>query len=152
VNAQALRTLARFDRLWAKFFRGHPFVKDDKDVTAADIAKYQLVLFGDPGSNRLIAKMLAKLPVKWTRETVTLGAQSYPAKEDYPALIYPNPLNPAKYIVLNTGLTIPEREYNGDYGMPMWGDCAIVKATDSADLPEMQTAGLFDENWKWRQP
>ena len=35
VNQQALRTMARFDRLWGKFFRGHPFVKDDKDVTGA---------------------------------------------------------------------------------------------------------------------
>ena len=44
VNQQALRTLARFDRLWAKYFRGHPFVKDDKDVTEADFAKYHVVL------------------------------------------------------------------------------------------------------------
>ena len=34
VNQQALRSMARFDRMWGKFFRGHPFVKDDKDVTA----------------------------------------------------------------------------------------------------------------------
>jgi poly(3-hydroxybutyrate) depolymerase len=148
VNAQALRTLERFDRLWAKFFRGHPFVKDDKDVTPADLAKYHVVLFGDPGSNRLMAKMLAKLPVKWTRDEVAMGAKSYPAKESFPALVYPNPLNPAKYVVLNTGLTIPEREYNGDYGMPLWGDYAIVKATESGDVGEMQTAGLFDESWK----
>ena len=52
VNQQSLRTLARFERLWGKYFRGHPFVKDDKDVTAADMTKYHVVLFGDPGSNR----------------------------------------------------------------------------------------------------
>ena len=28
-------------------------VKDDKDVTEADFAKYHVVLFGDPGSNRV---------------------------------------------------------------------------------------------------
>src|SRR5438876_4689918 len=38
VNDQALRTLQRFDRMWAKFFRGHPYVKADKDVTEADLA------------------------------------------------------------------------------------------------------------------
>src|SRR6202011_4021530 len=48
VNQQALRSLARFDRLWARFFRGHPYLKDDKDVTEADFAKYHIVLFGDP--------------------------------------------------------------------------------------------------------
>lgn len=148
VTKQALRSMARFDRLWAKYFRGHPFVKDDKDVTAADMAKYHIVLFGDPGSNKLMAKLLAKLPVKWTKETVSLGAQNYPANENFPALIYPNPLNPSKYVVFNTGLTIVEREYNGDYGLPQWGDYAIVKAKEGSETPDLVTAGLFDENWQ----
>jgi pimeloyl-ACP methyl ester carboxylesterase len=147
VNQQAMRAMARFDRLWGKYFRGHPFVKDDKDVTAADMAKYHVVLFGDPGSNRVMARMLPKLPVQWTKESVSLGGQSFPASENFPALIYPNPLNPAKYVVCNTGLTITDREYNGDYGMPQWGDYAIVKVKEGADVPELVTAGLFDENW-----
>ncbi|HUA61815.1 MAG TPA: alpha/beta hydrolase-fold protein, partial [Verrucomicrobiae bacterium] len=150
VNDQALRTLARFDRLWAKFFRGHPFVKDDRDVTESDLARYHLVLFGDPGSNRWIARVLPKLPVKWTRQTVSLGSRSLPAAEAYPALIYPNPLHPAKYVVLNTGLTIADREYNGDYGMPQWGDYALVKVKPGADLPDLVSAGLFDEDWRLR--
>ncbi len=148
VNDQALRTMARFDQLWGKFFRGHPFVKDDKDVTEADFAKYHMVLFGDPGSNKWIAKMNGKLPFKWTKESVTLGGQTFPSKESFPALIYPNPLNPAKYVVLNTGLTIEDRGYNGDYGTPLWGDYAIVKVKAGAAVPDLLTAGLFDENWE----
>jgi pimeloyl-ACP methyl ester carboxylesterase len=148
VNQQALRSLARFDRLWAKFFRGHPYAKDDKDVTEADLAKYHVVLFGDPGSNSWIAKLNGKLPVKWTREAVTLGARTLPSDENFPAMIYPNPLNPAKYVVLNTGLTISDRDYNGDYGMPRWGDYAIVKVKAGSEVPDLQTAGLFDENWQ----
>ena len=148
VNAQALRTLARFDRLWAKYFRGHPFVKDDKDVTAADIATYHLVLFGDPGSNRLIARIAGKLPLQWTKQAVTLGGKSYDAAANFPALIYPNPLNAKKYVVLNTGLTISEREYNGDYGMPLWGDYAVVKVNPAAEVPDLVTAGLFGNNWR----
>jgi hypothetical protein len=151
VNQQALRTMARFDRLWAKYFRGHPFVKDDKDVTEADFAKYHVVLFGDPGSNKWIAKMNGKLPVKWTKQSVSIGDQSFPAKENFPAMIYPNPLHPSKYVVLNTGLTIIDREYNGDYGMPQWGDYAIVKAKEGSDVPDLDVAGLFDENWQVRK-
>ncbi len=151
VNQQALRTLARFDRLWAKYFRGHPFVKDDTEVTDADMAKYHMVLFGDPGSNRVMARMAAKLPMQWTRDTVSLAGQNYPASENYPALIFPNPLQPAKYVVLNTGLTIVDREYNGDYGMPQWGDYAIVKVKAGSDVPDLVTAGLFDEEWRIAQ-
>ena len=148
VNEQALRTLARFDRLWAKYFRGHPFVKDDKNVTAEDMAKYHIVLFGDPGSNRVMQRLIGKLPVKWTKDTVELEGKSAPAAETYPAMIYPNPLHPAKYVVLNTGLTITDREYNGDYGMPQWGDYALVKVKPGADVPELVSAGLFDESWR----
>jgi hypothetical protein len=148
VNEQALRTMGRFNRLWGRFFRGHPFMKDDKDVTEADFAKYHVVLFGDPGSNKWIAKMNSKLPFKWTRETVTFGGKTYPSSEDYPAMIYPNPLNPTKYVVLNTGLTIDDRGYNGDYGTPLWGDYAMVRVKPGAAVPEMLMAGLFDEHWR----
>ena len=149
VNQQALRTMARFDLLWGKYFRGHPFVKDDKDVTPADFAKYHVVLFGDPGSNKWIARMNGKLPFKWSRETLVLGGESYPARENYPAMIYPNPLNPSKYVVVNTGLTIDDRGYNGDYGTPLWGDYAVVKVKPGAPLPDLITAGLFDEHWQF---
>ena len=148
VNQQALRTMARFDRMWGKFFRGHPFVKDDKDVTDADFANYHVVLFGDPGSNQWIAKLNGKLPFKWTKQSVTLGGETFAANENYPALIYPNPLNPKKYIVLNSGLTINDRGYNGDYGTPEWGDYAIVKVKAGAAVPDLVTGGLFDETWR----
>ena len=148
VNQQALRTMARFDRMWGKFFRGHPFVKDDKDVTEADLAKYHVVLFGDPGSNKWISKMNGKLPLKWTKQNVALGGQTFPSSEHYPAMIYPNPLNPSKYVVLNTGLTIEDRGYNGDYGTPLWGDYAIVKVKPEAAVPDLIMGGLFDENWQ----
>ncbi len=148
VHEQALRTLARFDKMWGRFFRGHPFVKNDTEVTDADFAKYHVVLFGDPGSNRWIAKLDGKLPFTWSRDRVTLGGQSYAASENYPALIFPNPLQPTKYVVLNTGLTISDRGYNGDYGTPEWGDYAIVKVKPGEAVPEVVVAGLFDEQWR----
>jgi hypothetical protein len=147
VNSQALRTLARFDHLYAKWFRAHPRIVDDKDLTAADIAKYHVVLFGDPGSNRWIARLNGKLPVQWTRDSVVLDDKKYSSAESFPALIYPNPLNPRRYVVLNTAMTFEERGYRGDYGMPMLGDYAILKA-NGTDAPEVITAGLFDEQWR----
>ncbi len=147
-HEQALRMLARFDRLYAKGLRAHPRVKDDKDVTAEDIAKYNLVLFGDPGSNRWIAKVEGKTPLRWTREKVSLGAQSYPAADHLPALVYPNPLAPRRYVVINSGMTIEDREYRGEYGMPRLGDYAILKAKAKEEWPEVVAAGLFSETWQ----
>ena len=78
---------------------------------------------------------------------MSLAGKSYPANENFPAMIYPNPLAYGKYVVLNTGLTIPDSEYNADYGMPRWGDYAVVKAKDGAGMPGLVTAGLFEQ---WR--
>src|SRR5207247_9029055 len=91
-NDQARRVRQGFDRQYTPAYRGHMRVNDDKDVTSADFTKYHVVLFGDPGSNRWIAKLNSKLPpLHWTRETVGLGSQSFPAAESVPALIYPSP-------------------------------------------------------------
>ena len=46
VNDQALRTVARFDRLYARFFRAHPRIVDDKDLRPAHLAKYNIVEAG----------------------------------------------------------------------------------------------------------
>ncbi|MSV28288.1 MAG: hypothetical protein EXQ52_06025 [Bryobacterales bacterium] len=147
-NRQALRILARFDRVYARWYRAHPRIKDDKDVTEADFAKYNVALFGDPGSNRWIAKVQGKLPVAWSREAVKVGSDRFPAAEHLPALVYPNPLQPSRYVVLNSGLTIEEREYQSDYSMPRLGDFAVLKVQEGVDVPEVAVAGLFDESWR----
>lgn len=147
-NQHALRILEHFDREWAMNYRAHPRVKDDKDVTPADFAKYNVILFGDPGSNSWMAKMAAKLPLKWTRETIAIAGESFPAGEHLPVLVYPNPLNPSHYVVLNTGLTISDQDYNADYAMPRFGDIAVLKIKDPSEPPEIAWAGLFDESWR----
>jgi hypothetical protein len=60
-------------------------------------------------------------------------------------------LHASKYLVLNIGLTIVDWEYNGDYGLPQWGDFAIVKVKEGANVPDLVTAGLFDEEWPRRR-
>lgn len=148
-TAQALRELAHFDRVHSKYLRGHVRVKNDEDVTEADLKKYHIVLFGDPGSNKLIAKLAGKLPLKWTKQTIVLGGRTFEADRYLPVMIYPNPLNPAKYVVLNSGLTVDDRDYPAsDYLTPRLGDFAVVKIQDAPGMPEAVVAGLFDENWK----
>jgi hypothetical protein len=149
-HRHALRILERFDRAWAMNYRAHPRIKNDAQVTSDDFARYNVVLFGDPGSNRWIAKALSKLPLKWTRESIAIGARSFPSAENLPVLAYPNPLNPSRYLVLNTGLTISEQEYNADYAMPRFGDIAVLRVKDPSEPPEIAWADLFDESWKLR--
>lgn len=149
VNEQAMREFAHFDRVHAKYMRGRVRVKDDVEVTADDIKKYHLVLFGDPGSNKLIAKVNGKLPFRWTKETIVLADKKYPAAENVPLMIYPNPMNASKYVIVNSGLTVQDREYPAsDYLTPLYGDFAVLKVVNKDAPMEVQCAGLFDESWK----
>lgn len=150
VNRAAQQALHRFAAEYAKWMRADVRVKDDTAVTKGDIAAHNLILFGDPGSNQLTAQIVAgtpkfKLPLEWTSSTLKLGTRAFPAATHAPVLIYPNPLNPKRNIVLNTGHTFHEAEFKGTNALlfPRLGDWAIL-----GPQGEVAAAGLFDDDWK----
>ena len=136
---------------WHRQFRGDAQVRDDKDVTDADIANSNLVLWGDPGSNRILARIADRLPVKWTAEGIVLGGTRYAAATHAPILIFPNPLNPKKYVVLNSGFTFREADYLSNARQtPKLPDYAIVDITVPPDARfpgKIVQAGFFNEDW-----
>ena len=67
-----------------------------------------------------------------------------------PVLVYPNPIAPSRYVVLNSGLTIAENSYTSDYSMPTLGDVAVLQVVPESDTPAVPFAGFFDETWKLR--
>jgi len=158
VHAYSTASLKRFADEWRHYFRGELPIKNDTDVTEEDIRTRNLILFGDPGSNSYIAKVLPDLPLEWSRKMLRLGNQDYPAGNHVPALIAPNPLSGAngRYVVLNSGHTFREAELaKFNYLLfPRWGDWAVLQIdpshTDSTPLEEnVLRAGYFDEQWNW---
>lgn len=157
VGAWADANLKRFADEWRRHYRGYLPIKDDVDVTDEDVRHANLILFGDPGSNSWISKILPQLPIHWTHETLQLGKDRYAAAEHAVQLICPNPLPGAanRYVVLNSGHTYHDSELRFSYMVfPRLGDWAILKVGDN---PESQPApnvaetvlnsGFFDENW-----
>ncbi|HXE55362.1 MAG TPA: hypothetical protein VN541_20225, partial [Tepidisphaeraceae bacterium] len=69
-----------------------------------------------------------------------------------PVLIYPNPLNPKRYVVLNSGFTFREADYlNNDRQNPKLPDWAVVDTTEppSPTAPgKIADAGFFGEKWE----
>jgi dienelactone hydrolase len=140
--------LARFSASFTRDYCGNARTKADTDITADDIANSNLVLFGDPGSNKILAKIADQLPIKWTKDSIIVGDQTYSAADHVPVLIYPNPLNPKRYIVLNTGLIAGG---GGGGGATGYGDFAILQVTKNADgriADKVAQDGVFDESWK----
>jgi hypothetical protein len=145
--------LQRFKQEWSQYLRGDLPIKDDVDVTEEDIAGKNLILFGDPASNALIAQVLDGLPLKWTKESVALGGKTGSAADHVPVLIQPSPLNSGRYVVLNSGHTFHAAEFKGTNAQlyPRLGDYALLKLAASDRDPlavEIATAGLFDEGWQ----
>lgn len=144
--------LAALEHDFAKWMRGDVRVKDDTHVTEADIARYNLILFGDPGSNKLLARIAPRLPIRWTKEAITVGAQSYPAEKHVLVMIYPNPLNPQRYVVLGSGHTFGDKDFRGTNALlyPRLGDYAVLELGKTAAPADatVATAGLFGEHWE----
>jgi len=147
VQAWADARLGRFADDWSLSMRGDLPIKDDADVTDADIESRHLVLFGDPGSNRLIRRVLPGLSLTWTANEVGLRGRQFPAGEHAPVLIQANPLNPLRYVVLNSGHTFGAKDFAGTNALlyPRLGDFAIFKLGDPG---EVVAGGYFDERWK----
>ncbi len=137
---------------WRRHFRGDAQVRRDTAITDAEIASSNLILWGDPGSNKVLARIADQLPVKWRADGVMVGNNRYPADTHVPILIYPNPLNPKKYIVLNSGFTFREFDYlNNARQTPKLPDYAVVDTTTPPDTRypgRIVLAGFFNESWQ----
>ena len=97
-------------------------------------------------------KIVDRLPLKWTKETVQFGEQRYEASHHVPVLIYPNPLNPKRYVVLNSGFTFREYDYlNNARQVPKLPDFAIIDVdtpVSSRSPGGVLGAGFFNESWE----
>jgi len=144
--------LARAISEWRRHFRGDARIKNDADVTDADLAAHNLALWGDPGSNRLLARIADRLPIRWDAEQVTVGPRRYPATTHAPIFVFPNPLNPRRYVVVNSGFTFREYDYlNNARQVPKLPDWAVVDTTtppNSRYPGKIAGAGFFGERWE----
>ena len=140
--------------LWRDVFRGDTPVIADTALTDADIASKNLILWGDPTSNKVLAKLLAtgKLPLTWDAKSLTFRGKAYASATHAPILIFPNPLNPARYVVLNSGLDFRTDGYtNNALQTPKLPDWAVVdlRTPPGPRWPgKIVDAGFFNEEWK----
>lgn len=152
VQAWVDAELARFLKEWRKQFRGTARVVDDTKLTETDIAKHHLIVWGDPVSNSVLARMKDNLGFAWTDASVSLSGKPMPSSGHVPVLIRPNPLNPSKYVVVNSGPTYREYDYlNNARQIPRLPDWAVI---DLATAPNARrpgaiaAAGFYDERWQ----
>jgi dienelactone hydrolase len=152
VQAWSQQEMARAIEHWRRHFRGDARVKDDTQVSADDLANMNLVLWGDAESNSLIRKIAGSLPIAWTTAGIKAGDQTFDADNHALILIYPNPLNPDRYVVLNSGFTFRDYDYlNNARQVPKLPDWAVIDLRtppDSRYPGKVVAANFFGEKWE----
>lgn len=137
---------------WRQQMRGDAIVKSDSEITDREIASSNLVLWGDSLSNKLLARIVEKLPIRWTPASVNAGNQSFDTAHHALIAIYPNPLNPEKYIVLNSSFTYREYDYLNNARqtskLPDWAIVDVRTPANSRFPGKIVAADFFDERWQ----
>lgn len=146
-------TFQRFAQEFDKWMRARVPVVNDSDLSKDKIRDSHLILFGDPSSNSVLADIVARLPIAWTGDTITVARRSFSVKDHGVSLIYPNPLNRRKYVVINSGHTFHEPDFrnSNSWLFPRLGDIAIQrfeKKQDGGFAEETVWAENFNAGWK----
>ena len=150
VQAWVAREIKRTSDQWRGQFRGEARMKRDVDVTEADLAGNNVVLWGDPESNRLIGKVAGKLPIRWDAKQIVAGKTRASSENHALVLIHPNPLNPGRYVVLNSGVTFRGLGSNADQTpkLPDWAVIDVTQPLTDRAPGDVTAAGFFDEKWE----
>ena len=147
------RELAYAKTRWERLMRGRVNVVRDVDVTEDQIKNCHLICFGDFGSNRFLHKIAAGLPVKWSRSELTVGDQEFDPSTHVPVFCYPNPQNPDRYVVINSGMTFRDfSNLSNSRQIAMLPDWAVLSLEDSSQdeiiAGDVAAEGFFDEQWQ----
>lgn len=145
-------TLERFAREYDKYFRAELPVVNDNQVTEELLEEKHLILFGDPGSNSVLARVIDQLPCQWTRNSLVVAGRQASPDQQAVVLVYPNPLHPSRYVVVNSGHTFHAAEFQGSNALlyPRLGDIALIafQAQPQGDYREtVLWSEIFDRFW-----
>lgn len=141
---------------WRDWQKQEPRVFQDTELTGADMARYSLLLIGGPEANSVTARLAAKLPLRISSDQISIDGKVFPAKDAAVQMIYPNPLNPERYVWVIAGSSTDgmyftqlnvNRPNDWDYVIT---DGHIPAFKQSASPLQVRVvSGMFDYNWHY---
>jgi hypothetical protein len=124
---QAEKIADQIEQAWLDNYYVRCLRKTDKEITYRDIASKNLVLTGRLYLNQDIKRICGELPFKLGVDYVKIGDKNLLNYEMLLSAIYPNPLNPKRYVVLVSSnsssivdLPAPELAHMGSYDVAVW--------------------------------
>ncbi len=133
---------------WMKSYFAECPYKEDREVTPQDIADNNLILLGDARTNSVVGRLIESIPLKLESESVSIGDRRFEGKGLGVSVVYPNPLNPKKYLVI-----IAANDYEGfelyepNLSQRGWYDFAVWNARDPRGAGPV-AEGFWDGDWR----
>ncbi|HOX37766.1 MAG TPA: prolyl oligopeptidase family serine peptidase [Candidatus Brocadiia bacterium] len=135
---------------WMLFTQGSPSFMPDRDITREMIRDYNLIIYGLPAEKTLLAEIPSKLPIRVEGDNYVVGERRIPRGNLGMSVIYPNPLEPKRSVVLNVG-PVWGRELPKNHKYDFLPDFIIFsdeKAEDGTESNKAVCAGYFDGQWR----
>ena len=145
-----------FHERWSAVFRGNVRSKAAEALTEQDRRDYHLLYWGSPMSDPSIKHLIDQTPIQWNREGIRIGDLHWSSQDHILLMIYPNPDQPDRYVVLNSGPTFREaHDRTNSLQNPKLGDWAVIDIrippNDQAS-GKVVASGFFDEHWQINKP
>lgn len=143
---------------WRDWQKQEPRVFQDTEIKDAAMARYSLLLVGGPEANSVTSKLAAKLPIQISADQITIDGKVFPAKDAAVQMIYPNPLNPERYVWIVAGTSTDgmyfnqlsiQKPYDWDYVITD-GHIPAYKQPASP-LQVRVVSGMFDYHWRFSE-
>jgi len=145
-HAAALQTA----RDWLYFAQDPPPLVPAGAVTDEMMGECNLVLFGPPEENELVARIAPHLPIGLGEGRYLIDGRSYDAAHYGLCVVHPNPLAPERLVVIHVGPAwgsglAPNHKYD------MLPDFVVFTPEtdrDGTDSNRAVCAGFFDQHWR----
>lgn len=151
-SRRAAQDANRLAREWVLYAQGMPQLMVDSAVNDAVVRDANLVLCGGPGVNRYLDKISDQFPFRIEKERFIIGSKVVHLEEGGLQVIYPNPLNPERYVHIIIGVpwggSLPQ-----NHKLDFLPDFIAYSADPEPDGTQFPTnkwicAGYFDSRWQ----
>ena len=127
----------------------------DSELTDAIARSHHLVLYGTPGSNTVLERIAASLPIKIEADAVVLGSRRISGPGVGTRFIYPSPLAEGRYVIVQAAPKV-EGVSLGHNLPDFLPDYVVYDAKSAAVRPRLAfpigktppAQGYFDDRWR----
>ncbi len=137
---------------------GYTEIIPDTEVTEEHMGKFNLILFGNSQTNAIIKKINNKLPINFKQiglneDYIAIKKKNLKQKDLCLIEIYPNPLNPEKFVLLYSATTKKAQSYLGLFS-PIYSGSGLPdfiiwnRSATRYGWGGIVSAGFFDKHWQ----